>query len=207
MDNQRIVLGLLGGIGSGKSHVAALLSQLTGAEVVDADQLAHEALDACAREGRLEKELGAQFVAEDGGADRAALAAQVFSNPPLLRRLERLTHPKVMALVKESVQAHRRSGGTALLVLDVPLLLEVGLDRRCDVLWFVDAPESVRMQRAEERGLSAEDAKKRERNQSPLERKRERADLIIRNDVDDEELIRQVRAGLVALGVGIETQV
>ena len=91
--------------------------------------------------------------------------------------------------------------GPPILVLDVPLLIEVGLDRRCDALWFVDAPDEHRFERAEKRlGFSREEVARRESAQSPLDRKRARADLVIDNGSAPEALSAQVEEGLRALG-------
>ena len=91
------------------------------------------------------------------------------------------------------------------LVLDVPLLIEVGLERRCDALWFVDAPDEMRYSRAEKRlGFSKDEVQRREAAQSPLDRKRARADFVIDNSGAPESLTAQVVAGLKALGCRIE---
>jgi dephospho-CoA kinase len=196
---------LLGGIGAGKSHVARLISRLGPGTVVDADELARATLLDCARDGRLQAALGSEFVLEAGTSsarpDRAAIARKVFTNPGALRALERLTHPGIESRIVEHVHAHRQGGDAPVLVLDVPLLIEVGLDRRCDALWFVEVPEALRLERAAKNGFAPDEVARRETHQAPLDRKRARADLIIRNDVTDAELERQVREGLQALGV------
>lgn len=191
---------MLGGIASGKSHVARRTAALAGGEVVDADALAHEALRAQAAEGRLAEALGAQFV-RDGQPDVEALGERVFEDPALLRRLERLVHPYCHARIQEAVERHRAGSGRALLVLDVALLIETGLDRSCDALWYVEAPDEVRAERAGRRGLTLDQIRRRESYQTATARKRARADLVIRNDVDDAELDRQILAGLETLGI------
>jgi dephospho-CoA kinase len=192
---------LLGGIGSGKSFVSRRLTEICSAAIVDADELAHEALDACARDGRLEEALGPGFVKKDGRADRSKIARRVFQEAPALRALERLTHPVVGSMIQERIHDHREGSGPSLLVLDVPLLIEVGLDRLCDALWFVDAPEELRLERAGKNGLSAEDVRRRESHQSPLERKRARADRVVPNDRAPADLDRDLREGLLSLGI------
>ena len=201
----RAVLGLLGGIGSGKSHVARRLASLGPATVVDADALAHEALEAAAADGRLSEALGAQFV-EAGKPDVQALSAQVFADAALLRRLERLLHPPCHAAIQAAIEAHPGSSGPTLLVLDVALLIEVGLDRSCDALWYVEVPDDVRVERAAGRGLSLDEIRRREAFQSPQARKRARADLIIHNNVDAEALDRQILAGLEQLARDLDTE-
>ena len=196
----RAVLGLLGGIGAGKSHVACRVVELAGGVVLDADVLAHEALAQAALDGRLAEAVGAEFV-KDGQAQIRALGARAFEDAALLRRLERVVHPPVHAAIKAAVADFRAATGPSLLVLDVPLLIEVGLDRSCDVLWYVETPDDLRAERAGHRGLTLQQLRLREAFQSPRERKRARADLIIRNDVAPEALDTQIVDGLVALGV------
>jgi dephospho-CoA kinase len=180
---RRAILGLLGGIASGKSTVSSLLAAEGHGVVFDADAVARECLDMTARDGRLAEALGAWAVTSSGAPDRRAIATRVFDDAALLRALERITHPAVLARIEDAVEDHRAGKGAPLLVLDVPLLIETGLDRRCDALWFVDAPDESRYARANERlRLSREEVQKRESAQSPLERKRSRADVVIRND-------------------------
>lgn len=199
---RRVVIGLLGGIGSGKSTVADLVRRKTGALVVDADALARDALLVCARDGRLAEALGSWAVSSDRIPDRKAIAARAFDQPPVLRALERLIHPAVTARIEDAISDHRSGEGPHVLILDVPLLIEVGLERRCDALWFVDVPEPLRFSRAKSRlDLSEDDVRKREAAQAPLERKRTRADVVIDNGGPMDRLEAQVAEALAALGV------
>ena len=206
---RRPILGILGGICAGKSHVSGRIAALGPGRVVNADALAHEALDAVAADGRLDTALGTGFVRKDDSgrarADRQALADHVFGDAPSLRRLERLIHPIVHVAVRAAIDEHRMGEGPAVLVLDIPLLIEVGLDRACNALWFVDVPDDVRAARATQRGLTMEQIAQRERFQSPLARKRARADRIIDNTVSPTELDAQIREALAALGVTATT--
>jgi len=202
----RVVLGILGGIGAGKSHVARRAAEQGGGRVVDADAIAHEALDIYAADGRLAEAVGAEFV-QAGRPDVKALGRRAFEDPTLLRRLERLVHPYVHSAIRGAIGDFRAGSttGGSLLVLDVPLLLEVGLDRQCNALWYIDAPDDVRAQRAKHRGLTLQQIRLREAFQSPRERKRARADVVIRNDVSAEALDRQIAAGLAQAGLGKAT--
>ena len=195
---RRLILGLLGPVAAGKSFVARRIAALGPGTVVDADALAHEALDAAARDGRLAALLGPGCVRADGTADRAALRARAQRDPAALKSLESLTHPPVKAAIADAVARHRAGDGPPVLVLDVPLLLEAGLDSLCDELWLVAADEAVRAERARARGLSADDLAGWERSQAALEAKRRRARRVIQNDVPLDALDRQVRAGLAA---------
>lgn len=199
LPSRRVILGLLGGIASGKSSVARHLAATAKAAIVDADALARVVLDACARDGRLTDALG-PWAVKGGVPDRKEIAKRVFSEPSMLRTLERLTHPAITAQIEDAIEDHRSGAGSAILVLDVPLLLEVGLDRRCDELWFVDAPDAARFERAKARlGLSKEDVLSREAAQSPLSRKRERAHRVLRNDGDVARLEAAVAEALRGL--------
>lgn len=197
----RLILGLLGGIASGKSSIAAAIVRLTDARVVDADALAKVALDECARDGRLATVLGPKSLRPDGTPDRRAIATKVFKDSRALRDLERLTHPFVLARIDEAVEDHRSGSGPDVLVLDVPLLLETGLERRCDALWFIEVPDAARFERADKRlGLSADEVRAREEAQSPLDRKKARADLVVDNGGSTETTEAQVARGLTTLG-------
>lgn len=197
---RRAIIGLLGGIGSGKSTVCEAVARRTKATVVDADAFAREALDVCARDGRLADALGSWAVHADRTPNRKAIAAKAFDQASVLRALERLTHPAVTARIEDAIEDHRMGKGPALLLLDVPLLVEVGLDRRCDALWFVDAPDEVRYARARARlKLTPDDVRKREAAQTSLDRKRARADVVLDNGGALDALDAQVDAALQAL--------
>jgi len=177
------VIGLLGGVASGKSLVAGLLAEL-GAGVLDADRAAHEVLTDAAVESAARERWGSNVFGPDGRIDRARLARIVFAGGPDGRRqrkyLEQLTHPRIGRLL--AGQADRlRASGAAAAVLDAPLLLEAGWDRLCDKLVFVDAPRDIRLERARKRGWSEEDFDAREAAQESLEAKRRRADVVVDN--------------------------
>lgn len=192
----RAVLGLLGAVASGKSHVARRLAALGPGRVLEADALARAALEQAARDGRLVAALGPSALGADGLPDRAGLRARAHADPAVLRTLEGLTHPSVLQQVVEAVAAHRRGEGPPLLVLDIPLLLETGLDVHCDELWWVEVPPPLREARAAARGVSAADLARWESAQLPLAEKRRRARRVIHNDVPPAELDQQLRAAL-----------
>ncbi len=198
MTRPGFILGLLGAVAAGKSHVARRLAALAGARVLEADALAHEALEAAAADGRLAGALGPAALRPDGRPDRAALRARAQADPAVLQALEGLTHPFVRARVAEAAAAVREGRGPALLVLDVPLLLETGLDALCDELWLVEADEALRRARAGARGLSPAELARWEAAQAPASEKRRRATRVIRNDVPEDALDRQLTAALRA---------
>lgn len=195
MHARRIIVGLLGAVASGKSHVAQRLALLGGGRVVDADRLAHEALDQAACDGRLAALLGPASV-RAGRADRDALRQRAHADAAVLRALEGLTHPVVRERLEQAVAAHRRGEGPDLLVLDVPLLLEAHLEGLCDELWFVEAPDDLRRQRALARGTPAEALAGWARHQAGDAAKRARATHVITNGDDATRLDAQLRAAL-----------
>ena len=171
------VIGLLGGVGAGKSTVAGMLREL-GASVFDADAAAREALEEPGTRRAATALLGV-----DAG-DRAAVAGRVFGNPGTLKALEALLHPPVRRRM-EAWLAAERARGAAAAVLDVPLLAEAGLDGLCDVLLFVEAPESLREARtAGARGWAAGEAARRQALQGDLAAKRAKAHAVISNAGD-----------------------
>jgi dephospho-CoA kinase len=197
------VLGVLGGIASGKSEVARLLAGADGV-VLDADRIAHAALESPELRAWLADRFGPALVAGER-VDRAALGALVFPDPAARAELEARVHPLVRATLREGVAA-ARARGVPWVVLDVPLLLENEaahhLPELCDALVFVDADAKVREERARaRRGWAAPELARREALQLPLEAKRARADFVLANDGDLSELraaVERVRATLGA---------
>lgn len=177
------VLGLLGGVGSGKTVVAQELARL-GASILDADQTGHEVLQMPHIQEAIRARWGQEVFGSDGQVDRARLAQRVFADSLEAEQermdLEKITHPEIGHLLRTQAQSLAEIGCPAA-VLDAPLLLEVGWDRWCDKLIFVDAPREVRLARAIQRGWSPEQFAIREAAQWPVEQKRLRADIIIDN--------------------------
>lgn len=188
-----MVVGVLGGIGAGKSTVTKMLADL-GAETVLADDLAHEALDRPAGRAALRSWIGPAAFDGDGKVDRAALAERVFSDPRELRRLEEIVHPEVKRRIEKRVLEHRKAGGGGILALDVPLLLESALHRLCDALIFVEASDATRAARVAARGWRREEIERRERLQASLAEKRQVAGHVIDNSGAIEKTREQVAA-------------
>lgn len=188
------VIGILGGVASGKSAVARLLAE-AGAGVLDADRIGHEVLGLAEVEAAARARWGDAIFDAAGRIDRGRLAAIVFTPPPEGPReraaLEELTHPRIAERIRGEAERLAAAGCPAA-VLDAPLLLEANWDRLCDRLVFVEAPRHVRLARALERGWSRAEFAAREHAQTPVEQKRARADLIIENSGDLEETREQV---------------
>lgn len=192
------IIGVLGGIASGKSKVARLLAGST-AEVVSADAIAREVLNSPEVTALVREHWGAAFLGPDGRPDRERLAREVFGpgeGAGKRRELESWTHPRVRARILERLR-EARARGIRRLVLDVPLLLENdaqhGLAGLCTALVFVDARDEVREERARQtRAWTPGEVARREAVQLPLEEKRKRADYVIPNNGTLEELERVV---------------
>jgi dephospho-CoA kinase len=174
-------IGLTGNIASGKSAVARVWTRL-GAVVVDADDLARAAV---ARGTpalvRIAAEFGDSVLRPDGALDRAALRRLVFGDVGARRRLEAIVHPEVTKL-RALAEAEAVRRGAAIVVHDIPLLFETGLEGQFDQVVLVDAPEPERLRRLVElRGLPPEEALAMVRAQMPAAEKRRRSDLVLDN--------------------------
>lgn len=187
-------IGLTGNIGSGKSTVAKLLVD-RGAALIDADALARAATEDPEVLQRIQRELGDELVS-NGSLDRAATARRVFSDPHAREVLNRIVHPWVRARSDERVQALRASQDPPpVILLDIPLLYENGLERSVDAVIVVSAPLEVRVARVMSRsGLSEEEVRARDAAQMPLEEKVARADYVVDNRGDFVTLEAQVAA-------------
>jgi dephospho-CoA kinase len=182
------VVALTGGIGAGKSTVAQYFSEL-GAVVVDADHLARIAIE---RGSEGFDEVVANFgqeIISNGDIDRKALAAIIFSDPELKRKLESIIHPRIQQLFAQAVA---QSDPSVPLIYEIPLLVETNAAAKFDYVITVEADEELRISRLLARGMFISDIKARLANQAPSSARTEIADVVIRNDGDDDQLLRQV---------------
>ncbi|MEX2295279.1 MAG: dephospho-CoA kinase [Gemmatimonadota bacterium] len=177
-----IQVGLTGNVASGKSAVGRIWAA-RGIPILDADLLAREAVQpgspglAAVREA-----FGEDVIAADGTLDRARMREIVFRDPEARRRLERVLHPLIASLHRCRI-AERANEGTPLVVSEVPLLFETGLEDEFDVVVFVDAPEAERLRRlVEERGLAPAEARSIMASQGDPAVKRSKADHVLDND-------------------------
>ena len=187
------IIGLAGGIGSGKTLVAKQFESL-GCGVIDADALAREAFDQPQVQQALRQWWGDGVFDERGRVDRAAIARRVFDDPQLLRRLENLIHPRVHAARHEMRRRLMTDPAVRAIIEDCPLLFEKGIDRECDVTVFVEADRATRLARlAASRGWSEADLDRREAVQWPLDTKAERADYKVSNGSQPQGVLEQVQ--------------
>lgn len=186
-----VILGVTGGIGSGKSAVADLLVQ-RGAARFDADVAGHEALTHVDVKAALTERWGAAIVGDDGNLIRSAIGEIVFNDPSELQFLESVSHPVIERMLLHSVSVARSTNSLTTLVIDAALLLEKAWSEHCDLIVFVDCEEDSRWKRCELRNWSREQFLSRQSAQLPVETKREQSDVVIDNTGSLEELDNQV---------------
>ena len=186
-----VLVGLTGGIGSGKSTVARMLEK-RGAVVFDADVLARQAV-APGTPGfeKVVERFGPNVLAPGGGLDREALASIVFSDPAARRDLEGIVHPEVRRMFAEGCEEYRDSD--RVVVFSAPLLVETGMHTAFDLLIVVSAPVATQIERLmRDRGMAERDVQARIDAQLPLEAKAEAADVLVDNEGTLEDLEAQV---------------
>jgi len=187
------VLGLTGGIGSGKSLVDAIFREL-GADVIDADALAREVVEPGQPAlAEIVASFGSDVLLPDGRLNRARLAELIFGDAAARQRLNAITHPRIRRRMTEEVAA--RSLRPGVLILDIPLLYENGLGADVEKVIVVWVDPATQRQRVMERdGLTPEQTRQRIDAQMPLEEKRRRADHVIDNSGSPASTRRQVEA-------------
>jgi len=199
-----LLVGLTGGIGSGKSTVARMLEE-RGAVVFDADALAREAVAPGTRgHDAVVERFGANVLAPGGELDREALASIVFADPAARRDLESIVHPEVRRLFAQGCEAYQ--GSDRVVVFSAPLLVETGMHTAFEVLVVVSAPVHTQVERLlRDRGMSEEQVRARIAAQAPLEEKAAVADVLVDNDgtLDDlrvrvDRLWNDLRTGSVS---------
>lgn len=199
--SRKPVLGLVGGMGSGKSLVADLLAQ-RGGQIVSGDRLGHQALRDPEVRRALVTRWGPGVLQADGEVDRKRVGRIVFADPAERRALEAVSFPWIERGIAEETARAQANPEVAFVVLDAAIMMETGWDRHCDRLVFIDAPRDVRLRRlAEGRGWSVAEVEARERAQLPLETKRQRADAVIDNGGTTADTERQLDALLESWGI------
>lgn len=189
-----LVIGVTGGIGTGKSTVARMFERL-GAAVIDADIISHQLMEPKKLAWRqIVKRFGEGILNEDESINRKRLAGVVFKDADQRRALEAILHPKVMREIKYRLGGLRRSKRVKAVVLDVPLLLEAGGQKAVDALVVVTAPPEVQSQRLKEKyGWSKEEVHERIEAQWDLSAKAALADHVVDNSASVDATRRQVK--------------
>jgi len=191
-----IVVGLSGGIGSGKSFVAGLLKDL-GAQVFDADRVGHDVLCEDKIKELLRQRWGDKIFDSNGEVDRQAVARIVFgcddNAVTELRFLQSISHPKIRHALEKFIETFQVAGNSITIVVDAALLFEAEWAQYCDKVIFVDCSEPVRWQRCRERGWSDEETTQRHASQLELPEKRRRSDLILDNSGTRANTLKQLQ--------------
>jgi dephospho-CoA kinase len=190
----RRVIGLTGGIGSGKSTVAAMLGEL-GATVIDADKVGHDVYRP-GTEGfrRVVEEFGGEVVATDGTIDRRVLGARVFAEPAALRRLNAIVHPLIGAEIRDRLVQAQSEPTPAPIVVEAAIMMEAGWTFFDEVWVVVVEPATAIARVTASRGMTADEVQRRIDAQMTSAERRARATRVIENDGTPAELRAQVEA-------------
>jgi dephospho-CoA kinase len=195
------VIGLIGGIGSGKSQVAALLGK-KGGRVIAGDDLGHEALRQPVIRDRIADRWGKNLLDDKGAINRRRLADIVFADAGERHALEAIVHPWIKERMRQNIEDAQADPAIRFVVVDAAILLEAGWNDLCDRLVFVDAPAEVRRQRiARQRGWTKAEVEAREQAQLPLTAKAVRADYTLHNAASLESLEQKVNDLLQVWGL------
>ncbi len=197
-----VVVGVVGGIASGKSQVTRMLGSMNGT-IISADEIAHRVLLEPEVMDSLLKMFGKNILIANGdhpeltrAIDRKKLASLIFGDSAdsqtMRKKLEAIVHPRIRQIAKSELETLRREPKTEMIVLDAPLLIEGGWLPFCDRVIYVDAPDAMRKQRAIERGWSAQEWQDRESAQMSLSEKKKHATDVLVNDGTIEELTQRV---------------
>jgi dephospho-CoA kinase len=181
-----IIVGVIGGIGSGKSAVSRWVAQRDPSiRVIDADRDGHRALELPNVQARLRDAFGPDIFSPEGKIQRSAVARRVFGPTPqhqeARRSLEAIVHPAIAELRDQQLSEMSSAGDVQAVIVDAAILLEADWQDNCDAVIFVDVPRNQRLERVRERGWNDEELARREASQWPLERKKAAADFVVDN--------------------------
>ncbi len=178
-----LIVGLVGGIASGKSRVADHFEQL-GAVVLNADQIGHQVLEFREVQQQLAARWGKVIFDEDQNIDRGAIAGIVFEDgirgATELEFLESITHPEIARQLESAIDSARMDNAQVV-IIDAPVMLKTGWDRYCNEILFIEANNEQRLDRARKRGWTEDMFLQREKSQTSLQEKRRRSDRVIDN--------------------------
>lgn len=195
------IIGVVGGIGSGKSLVAAKLAR-HGACLIEGDKLGHEALRQPDIKAQVTARWGRDLLDENGEIQRRRLGRIVFADVPELRALESIVFPYIGRRIVAEIERAQKDPQVRFIVLDAAVLMEAGWDKNCDRLVFVAAPRETRLERLRAtRGWSEEEFAERERMQWPLDVKQARAQATVVNAGACEQVTKQVERLVIEWGL------
>jgi len=183
------VIGLVGGIGSGKSHLARKLLEKHPIEIVEGDSAGHLVLEDLPVQEELRKIFGSSIFTPEGKVDRPKLGRLVFGTTPEQQaarsNLEKIVHPRITEILKGQLERARSRAGIEAVILDAALIVEAGWRHFCDAVVFVDTPYEERLARvSRQRGWDRDELDAREASQLPLEQKRKEAQYVVDNSGD-----------------------
>lgn len=184
-----MIIGLTGGIATGKSTVSDILKDLN-IEVIDADKIAHNVLEYEDVKEKIKDVFGDEVLNKNGEVDRKRLGKIVFEDNKKLKKLESITHPKILEIIDYKIT----KSNSELIVLDAPLLFETNLDVKVDETWVIYASEEIQIKRLKKRDdLNKKEALDRIKAQMDLEKKVEKADIVINNEGTINDLEERVK--------------
>ncbi|HSV13579.1 MAG TPA: dephospho-CoA kinase [Tepidisphaeraceae bacterium] len=194
MFHNKPVIGIAGGIGGGKTHIAKLFGEL-GCFIIHSDDQVRDAYNDPAVQDAIRTWWGDDVFRADNTVNRSAIAALVFNDPAERRRLEQLLHPWVNDARERAMSAVADDPQVLAFIWDTPLLFETALNRQCDAVVYVETPAQARLQRlTATRGWDAGELARREKSQWALDKKREMSDYVLVNTADADDAVRsQVR--------------
>lgn len=193
------MIGLVGGVGSGKSHLARLLRDTHPIEIVEGDAAGHQVLTEPYTKDRLRATFGSAVFTPAGEVDRRQLGRLVFGSATeqlaARKKLEQIVHPQIAEILARQVALARSHPQVEAVILDAALLLEAGWRELCDVVVFVDTPLEQRVERVNRsRGWSRDELQRREASQFPVERKRKEAQYVVDNSGQVHDALRQLES-------------
>jgi len=199
------VIGIIGGIGSGKTSIAKALGQIMSVCLLDADLAGHEVLKQPETKEILKNTFSQEIFDPSGEVDRSELAQLVFGKEEnchrALQQLNEITHPRIHKYLEEQLSEIQRKEACEITILDAALLLEAGWSESCDAIVYLEVPEQIRLRRVQKRGWSEQQFRDREASQLPLHIKSEKSDVSISNGGDIEvaaqKLATWIRANLL----------
>jgi dephospho-CoA kinase len=185
------IIGLTGGIGSGKSTVADFLAEL-GAAVMDADKIGHAVLKTDTEVQRqIVEAFGTDILDSAGNIDRKKLAAIVFNSREALIKLNLITHPSIYRRMQSDIEKYRKQG-VDILIIEAPLLIEAGWATKVDKIWVTVTPQDVIVERLKKKGISVKDIQARMHLQTPPEERIKLADFVINTNMPLNELKKTI---------------
>ena len=186
-----MIIGLTGGIATGKSTVCDILKGLN-VKIIDSDKIAHQVLTYDDVIDKIKKEFGEQISDQKGNIDRKKLGSIVFEDDKKRKLLESITHPKIFSLIDNKIKEYEENKEN-IIVLDAPLLFETSLDKKVDEIWVVYASKETQIQRIKERDkLNKKEAIQRINAQMDLDKKAENADIVINNEGSIKKLKKKI---------------